>query len=248
MVLSRSNQLISISFIPMIQKIREAIGLFTANLTLFSLIVLTVWLPGSILLVYLRLYVFPDTSGGDEFRILAQEYRVSNAIELAFGPIYVGAMLHAVSQLKQGLRASYSESMTQAARRSFKLLGTRIGTGLIVLAGLIALVIPGIVLALRFALIDAVVVLEGVEGANARKLSERMTQGKRWSILGTMILTFVGLVIVSALVSFILYVPLSLVGQEENFSIALIDECINSILLSLPNIVLFLFYWDAKNQ
>ncbi len=231
----------------MIQKIRETIGLYTSNLTLFSLIVLTVWLPGSILLVYLRLYVFPETTGGDELKVFAQEYRVYNAIELAFCPIYVGALLHAASQLKRGLPASYSESMSHAARRSFKLFATRIGTGLILLAGFIAFVIPGIVLALRFALVDAVVVLEGVEGANARQLSAGMTQGKRWSILGTVVLTILGLVVVSTLVSLILYLPLSLIGQKENFAIALISECINNILIALLNIVLFLFYWDAKN-
>jgi len=85
-------------------------------------------------------------------------------------------------------------------------------------------------------------------GANARQLSTQMTQGKRWSILGTMVLTFIGLFMISALVAFILYLPLSLVGQEENFAIALIYECINSVLFSLLNIVLFSFYWDAKNQ
>ncbi|MBW4551195.1 MAG: hypothetical protein KME35_08815 [Aphanocapsa sp. GSE-SYN-MK-11-07L] len=232
----------------MIQKIREASGLLTTNWVLFSSIVLTVWLPGSILLVYLRLYVFPEATGGDEFRMLAQELRVSNAIELAFGPIYVGAILHAASRLKQGLRTTYGESMSHAARKSFKLLGTRIGTGLIVLAGFIALIIPGVVLALRFALVDAVVVLENVEGKNARNLSARLTQGKRWNILGTIVLTLLGVVIAISLISFILYLPLSLVGQDENFVIAVISECINSILLVLPIIVLFLFYWDAKNQ
>jgi hypothetical protein len=232
----------------MIQKIREAVGLFTTNLSLFSLIVLTVWLPGSILLVYLRLYVFPETTGGDELRIFAQEYRASNAIELAFGPLYVGAILYAASQLKKGLRPTYSESMAHAARRSFKLLGTRLGTGLIVLVGLIALIIPGVVLALRFALIDAIVVLEGVEGASARNLSVQLTQGKRWNILGTMLLTFVGLAVAIFLVSFILYLPLELAGQSENFVVAIICECVNNILLSLLTIVLFLFYWDAKNE
>lgn len=232
----------------MIQKIREATGLLTSNFVLFSLIVLTVWLPGSILLVYLRLYVFPETFGGDEFRILAQEYRLSNLIEFAFGPLYIGAILYAASQLKKGLRPTYSESMAHAARRSFKLLGTRIGTGLIVLVGLIALIIPGVILALRFALIDAIVVLEGVEGTSARNLSVQLTRGKRWNILGTMILTFIGLAIATALVSFILYLPLRLVGQDQNFVVAVICECVNSVLLSLLTIVLFLFYWDAKNE
>lgn len=232
----------------MIQKIREAIGLFAANFSLFSLIVLTVWLPGSILLVYLRLYVFPETTGGDEFRIFVQEYRISNAIELAFGPLYVGAMLYAASQLKKGLRPTYRESMAHGARRSFKLLGTRIGTGLIVFVGFIALIIPGVILALRFALIDAIVVLEGLQGASARNLSVQLTRGKRWNILGTMILAFIGLTIAIFLVSFILYLPLGFAGQDENFFVAVICECVNNLLLSLFPIVLFLFYWDAKKD
>jgi uncharacterized membrane protein len=232
----------------MIQKIREATSLLIENLALFSSIVLTVWLPGSIVLVYLRLFVFPEMTGGDELRILAQESRVSSAIELIFGPLYVGAILYAASQFKQGLRATYGESMAHSARRSFKLLMTRIGTGLIVLAGLIALIIPGVFLALRFALIDPIVVLEGVEGANARSLSTKLTKGKRWNIFGTMLLTFVGVFTVAFLVSAVLYLPLLLAGQPENFVIAVIGECITNILLVIPVIILFLFYWDAKSQ
>ncbi|MCG9891690.1 MAG: hypothetical protein MH252_11510 [Thermosynechococcaceae cyanobacterium MS004] len=232
----------------MIQKIREAIGLFAANWSLFSLIVLTVWLPGSILLVYLRLYVFPEATGGDEFRLAVQEFRISSAIEFAFGPLYMGAMLYAASQLKKGLHPTYSESMTHAARRSFKLLGTRIGTGLLIFVGLIALIIPGVILSLRFALIDAIVVLEGIEGSSARNLSVQLTRGKRWNILGAVILTFILLIVATFLVSFILYFPLELAGQNENFVVAVICECVINILLSLLTLVLFLFYWEAKNE
>lgn len=232
----------------MFQKIRDAIGLFTANLPLFSLIVLTVWLPGSILLVCLRLYVFPQTFAGDDWGAFMQENRVSNAIEVIFGPIYVGALLHAASQWKRGIRTSYSESMSHGASRSFSLLGTRLGTGLIVLVGLLLFIIPGIVFALRFALIDAVVVLEGVGGGTARQRSEILTREQRWSILGAVIVTSIGLLVVSTLVAFLLYLPLGLLGQEENFAIALLYECINNVLFALFPIVLFLFYWDAKDR
>jgi hypothetical protein len=228
----------------MIQKIREATRLLIENLVLFSAIVLTVWLPGSILLVYLRLYIFPETSGGDELRMFAEEFRVSSAIDLAFSPIYVGAIIYSTSQLKQGLHATYSASMAHAARRSFKLLGTRIGTGLMVLAGLVAFIIPGVFLMLRFALIDAVVVLEGIDGKRARNLSTQLTQGKKWNILGTMILASIGIIIIS----FILDLPLSFIGKDENFIVAVISECMLNILLVLPTIILFLFYWDAKNK
>jgi hypothetical protein len=232
----------------MIQKIREAVELLATNLVLFGSIVLTVWLPGSILLVYLRMYVFPATAGGDEFQLIIQELRVSNAIELAFGPFYIGALLYAASRLKQGLRVTYRESMTHAARKSFKLLATRIGSGLIIFAGLLAFIVPGVILALRFALVDAVVAIEGVEGTTARNLSAKLTQGKRWDILGTIILTFIVAVIAMFLTSLLLELPLSLTGQKESFIISVISECINNIIVSLPILVLFLFYWEAKNR
>lgn len=232
----------------MIQKIREALALFASNFVLFSLIVLTVWLPGSILLIYLRLYVFPGMTGGDELRITIQELRMSQFIEGSFGTLYVGALLHALAQLKRGLHPTYRESMTHASRKCFKLFGTRFVTGLIVLGGLIVFIVPGVILALRYALIDAAVVLEGVEGSKAQKMSANLTQGKRWKIFWTMILTYLGLFIASMIVSWILYLPLSLIGQHDNFGIELIYQCIASILSALPIIVLFLFYWDAKNQ
>ncbi len=232
----------------MIQKINEATKLLYSNLILFSSISLTVWLPGSILLVYLRLYVLPGTTGGDETRMFLQEFRVSNAIELAFGPIYVGALIHAASQLKQGLPASYSASMAYAAKRSFKLLGTRILSGLIVGLGLFCFVIPGIVMALRFVLIDAIVILEDRSGADAQARSTHLTQGKRWKILGTMTLTIIAVALFIYLIVFTLYSLLALIGQPDNFIVAVIVECVNNVLFVIPVIVLFLFYWEAKNQ
>lgn len=232
----------------MIQKLREATELLTENSILLSLIVMTVWLPGTILLVYLRLYVFPESLGGDEYRIFVQEFRIATAIELAFGPFYIGAIIHALSQLKQGLKATYSESMSYAARKSFKLLSTRVVTNLIVFVGLIALIIPGIILSLRFALIDAIVVLEGKTGASARNLSTELTQGKRWNILGSMILAFLGVIIAILVIANIAYLPLAFIGQDENFFLAVIVECISTILLVIPMNVLFLYYWDAKQQ
>ena len=105
----------------MIQKIRQATILFFNNWKLFGSIVLTVWLPGSILLVYLRLYVFPATAGGDEMKMLMQEIRVSNLIEAIFGPFYVGALIYDASRITKEMPVDYVQSMTHAASRSFKL-------------------------------------------------------------------------------------------------------------------------------
>jgi hypothetical protein len=232
----------------MIDKISEATQLLFSNLRLFGSIMLTIWLPSSILLVYLRLYVFPETLGGDETKMFLQEFRVSMVIDLAFGPLYTGALIYTAAQLKQGLVASYGESMAYAGKRSFKLLGTQIFSGLIVGFGLVCFVIPGIFMALRFALIDSIVVLDGQSGAEAQAQSTKLTQGRKWAILGTMLLTFVGASLVIGLISFVSYFLLGLSGQTDNFVVAVILECISNLILILPVIVLFLFYWDSKDQ
>ena len=236
----------------MIQKISEAIKLLLSNFTLFSQIILTVWLPGSILVVFLRLYVFPDIAGGDELRSLAMELRVSNLIELSCGPIYVGALLYALSQIKQGFAINYREAMSHGATRSFKLLATRISTGLIVFLGFIALIIPGVILGLRFALVDMVVVLEGINGSNARRRSTELTKRKRWKIFGATIITILGILLFNALSSSLLYSPLSVIGQEGNvflnFIVGVTDFGISSIVIAVLYIVLFLYYWEAKER
>lgn len=231
-----------------IDKIKEAVRLFISNLALFSKIILTVWLPGSILLVFLSYYVFPSMADGDEVRAYIMELRVSNIIELAFSPIYGGALLYALSRIKQGLNVSYSESMNYASKRSFKLFSTRFSTGLIVFLGFIALIIPGIILSLRLALVDEVVVLEGVSSSQARKLSAKLTEGKRIEIFLTTLIVFILMFLVTMIFSFLLYLPLGIIGQENNFLCDVIAQCFTSIIFSFFYIVLFLFYWESKNN
>lgn len=232
----------------MIDKITEAVKLLRSNFVLFSKIILTVWLPGSLLIVFLRYYIFPDMVGDDIMGSLAMEIRISNLIELAFSPIYIGALLYALSRIKQGLNVTYTESMSYGSKRSFKLFATRLSTGLIVFLGFIALIIPGIILALRFTLVDEAVVLARVNGSQARKLSAKLTEGKRIEIGFTITITIILAIIFSGLLSWLFYLPLSIIGQEGNFLWDVINECSLSIIFSIMYIVLFLFYWDRKNS
>jgi len=231
----------------MLQKIREAIQLLFSNFRLVSLITLTVWLPGSILLVYLRLYVFPESLDGDELRILTQEIRISSAIEAIFGPLYCGALLYALAHWKQGQTVSYGEAISHGASKSFKLFWTRLITGLFIGIGFI-LIIPGVILALRYALVDPIVVLDDRQGGEARSRSTELTKGKRWAILGAVILAFVITVIALTLVS----LPFELLAVSGGgigfFILSTANECIVQILSNLSLFVLFLFYWDAQEK
>ncbi|MEL6911649.1 MAG: hypothetical protein AAFR63_17430, partial [Cyanobacteria bacterium J06631_6] len=82
--------------------IKNALQLLTENFNLVSKIVLTVWLPGSILLALLNVFIFPSITDGSELSSVVLEMKVANLIELALGPIYIGALIYAHSQIKKG--------------------------------------------------------------------------------------------------------------------------------------------------
>ena len=81
----------------MFAKLSEAIRLLTGNFLLISLLVLTVCLPGNVVINYLMYFVLdPDDWAG--------VLRASTWIEGIFGPIYLGAMVYAFVGLVAGLR------------------------------------------------------------------------------------------------------------------------------------------------
>jgi hypothetical protein len=238
-------------FVFMIQKLREALGLFISNFLLISKIVLTVWLPGSILLTCLLYLINSFTRFSGRFVYdSAEDILNIDIIELVFGPIYIGALIHALSRWKQGLTATYRESINYSIQRFSQFFRIRFITFLIIFAWTLAFIIPGIIFALRFALVDMIVVLEGLEGSDARRLSEEMTEGKRWKILWAFVLVGISTKVVAMI---LIYSSLSLFKLLPffglNYFIALIvSTCVSHILDSIIIIVLFLFYWEARSQ
>ena len=232
----------------MLSKLREAIALYTANFVLFSQIILTVWLPASVLVVYLRYFVLPELTGGDEIAMLIQELEISNLIELIFGPIYAGALIYAFFRIKQGATVGYGVAMRHAAKRGLKLFATRFSTSLIIFLGLLALIIPGIILTLRYYFIDEIVVLENINSGNARKQSTRLTKGRRSQIFSVIILGWLGTFIIATMLTLASEIPIELFNLDitANFVTDVIIQSVNSILFGLLYAISFIFYWDSK--
>lgn len=135
--------------------------------------------------------------------------------------------------------------MTYSFRRSFKMLATSMMTNLIILGGTVLLIIPGVILALRFALVDPVVVLEGTAGSQARQRSTQLTQGRRWRIAGTMVLSGLVTILLMGIVSLVIYIPSGLMGLGESFIIHVIITVLTNIIAILPYLVIFCFYWES---
>ena len=79
-----------IHYTSMFRKLGEAVIILRRSWLLFSGIILTVWLPGNLLVNYLAYYVFPDLGA-------LKQARATMWIEGIFGPVYIGAMVYALS-------------------------------------------------------------------------------------------------------------------------------------------------------
>jgi hypothetical protein len=221
----------------LLEKLAEAFRLLISNLGLFAALILTVWLPGNLVVNYIAYH------GQDSENPLAM-MRLNNLIETVFGPIYTGGMIFALARRKSGEEVTYAKAIAAGFHNWGRMFGTRFVTGLIVILGLIALIVPGIVVLLKYSLIDPVVVLEGTSGPYARQRSAALTKGKRWQILcgGLVYLLVVLPVSVGAGLALEAFEPLNTMGASVTL------DCMLDILTSYIIILMFLFYWESVHS
>ena len=217
----------------MIKKFAEALSLLWNNLGLFSAITLTVLLPTHLLIIFLAYNGFDTSAIG--FRTL--EFLIWGI----FAPIYIGALVYSLYQIKKGRTVTYGEAMFVGFRKWRNLFAARLVAGIFIAIGLIALIIPGVVLALRYSLLGALVIVEDKGSSESRARSTELTAGRRSQILGAMIL----FAILSYLLSSLIYLPLRYVESLNVMPVVFVLTCILYVAYSVKQIILFLFYWES---
>ena len=218
-------------------KMVMAFRLLFGQLPLFAALVLTIWVPGHLLI---DMAVAGNPNQADTLVVL----QLGQLIELVFGPIYAAGIITALAARMSGEKTSYLEAMCAGLHHWGRLFGARLVAGLFVLLGLIALIIPGLILATRFMLIDEVVVLEGA-GAGSHASAVRSSPGARhyrssgpgWS-RSRSIMTF----------SLSLAKLLDLAGLQNHSLVADACDCLISVFAVFFNCLLFLYYWEARQQ
>jgi len=216
----------------MFGKFAEAINLLKDHFILFSSILLTVWLPGNLLSN--ALYYSSGEEVGFGF------IRAAMMIEGVFGPIYIGALVYALFRIKSGHAVTYGEAIKMGIKKWGALFAARFISGILIFLGFLLLIIPGIVLAVRYALLDSAVVLEGANPNAAMKRSTDLTAGRRWEIFGagTILITVV------MLLSFFIYLPTGFVLALDNMWVGTFLDCFVDISFLVIQITMFLYYWE----
>jgi len=182
----------------------ETFRLLGSHLHLFTLISLTVWLPTHVVLNYLEFFDPGEDSAGRALRIVL-------TAQVVLDPFVASALLSALARIKQGAPVSYWQALAEGFSAWPRLMLVRFvaiwvlllpslgwlavytGGPALKLAGggiLIALALTILVLLVRFALVDSVVVLGGASLFSAWRQAAELTAGQRWSILWTATVLF----------------------------------------------------------
>lgn len=234
----------------------ETLRLLAAHLHLFTLISLTVWLPGHVLRNYFEFFAPPEGSAIESLRVVL-------ALQLVFDPLVVGATLSALSRIKQGLPVDYVTAMGQGMTAWGRLFFVRFIVNCAValpalgalaldpsgprgaLAGVVLLTLAVVILAglVRYAVVDSVVVLDGATVLNAWRPAARLTAGRRWPILGVATVIFAVIVSV-AMLSALLF---KMVPVLNHFVLRVLVDCALAVGQSAFTIALFLVYWRARD-
>ena len=232
----------------------ETFRLLAANLHLFTLLVLTVWLPGHVALNYLEFFG-PATDPS------FQSLRVAFFLQAVFDPLVVASVLSALARIKAGLPVSYAEALTEGLRAWPRLvlvrfviyvslaipialalaLGRAGSAGILRGLGLVLGVLAAVIL-VRVAVVDSVTVLENGTVRTAWGRAAALTRGQRGAIFGALLLIFSLLGAAVVTVSLVLRAAPDL----NHFVVRVLVDCVLSVGQTAFPIALFLFYWRAR--
>jgi len=149
--------------------------------------------------------------------------------------------VYAIYEIKMGRRVTYTDAISVGFKKWFFLFAARFVAGFLILLGLVALIIPGIILAIRYSLLDEAVVLEDKGGRDSRSRSTTLTVGKRREIFNAFGLFFISYAIFGA----IIYLPLSFFESLDIMLVGVVLDCVMDIFFTVIEIVIFLYYWEA---
>ena len=158
-----------------------------------------------------------------------------------------GAMVKVVADTYLGRETSWQESIRFALSRLGPLM---IGSFLFALGvgvGFIFLIIPGIILAVSWAVFAPAIVVENKSATEGLGRSWQLMSGRRWPVFGTFLIFYILLAIVGAILGLILS-GLLLAGTDGAFNfgnviLSMITEVLTAPLLAVTTTVI---YFDLR--
>ena len=156
-------------------------------------------------------------------------------------PLTNGALTIAAADRILGGRAEWREVWMLLFRRLGKLLSAVIPAAIVVTIGCVFFVIPGLILALLFAFVSPVVLIEGLGGRAALERSTTLVRSD-WLRVALVLMTFAVVRFVAQLVAGIFVAPTAI------FVGSLLSDLFTMVMLPIPVLGTVLLYFDVRRK
>jgi hypothetical protein len=214
----------------------DAAGLYRRYFKTLLLVALVVVVPVHLIVYGVGLgwlwsgYESPQTGGDVRLSDLVDQFTGLAAQLLVVTPLVTAMAVHVVRRAAAGAPAPAGETISAGlavfARLFAAVLLVALGVGL----GLLFLIIPGLFLAVRWAVVPQVVVVEGLSGSAALQRSFELTRGQGWFTFLVLLVTNLIVGVLSALAM----VPLELAAEAADAqALSLLGQVIGAVF-ALP--------------
>jgi hypothetical protein len=155
-------------------------------------------------------------------------------------PLISALHMHAVVRVAEGRRPRLVEVAVRGARVLPVVAAADIAASIGIALGTLALIVPGILLAVRWVVVAQAAALEGEGWVDALRSSRRLTTGHGWHVFGLMLLTGV---LAQAVLLGARAIPL---GSSSGAGSVAVGVAIETLIASFSALTLALLYFDLQ--
>lgn len=161
-------------------------------------------------------------------------------------PFLVAAISRAAADAYLGEHVTLGGTLRYALSRLPAILWVTVITLVVTTVGLVLLIVPGIIAAVRLTLAPAVVVVEDVRGTRAVRRSWNLTAGHFWRVLGTLLLSGIITAVGAAIIQIPAEVITTTIGPDGWPVSALGSAVASALITPFSLLIVVLLYFDLR--
>ena len=219
---------------------RESLRVFLSHAWLFILLSAAVVLPVELVVEGIGLEML--TSSYDESPPLAESVVPAVVGFLVMTPIITAICIYALHSIAAGAHPSPGQVFVAGFEAFTPLFGAVVLAALGIAIGFLALILPGVYLAIRWYFVPQTVVIEGARGPAALTRSGRIVEGFWWRTLALVLLANLAI----AIPALVLLAPFTAIAASTDEAVWALVGTILATSLTTPFVSLFstLLYYD----
>jgi hypothetical protein len=219
---------------------RDSLRAFLGHAWLFILLSAAVVVPVEIVVEGIGLEML--TSSYDDSPPLVESAVPTVVGFLVVTPIITAICIHALRSIADGQRPSAGQVFVAGFEAFTPLFGAVLLAAIGIALGFVALIVPGIYLAVRWYFVPQAVVIEGARGPAALSRSTQVVEGFWWRTFGLVLLANLAV----AIPGFLLLAPFSAIAASTDQSVWALVGTILTTSVTTPFVALYstLLYYD----